>query len=241
MSDENKIPYEEYGHEIAHGEWLQLMIHFYRGEMNRATIWRQRLDVTTNWAVAAIAAMLTIILGNTNIPHTAVALTVGLTFIMLHMEARRYLYYDIWRSRLRMIERGVIAPALWRESAQRELEHEGDWRRMLADDLRVAHFHMPYAEAFGRRLQRNYIWLLLLNYGAWVLKLSICPGPVTCPADLAAHAAIGSLPGSFVFLMVTLLIVLCAVLGRILTRHRHARGEAQPYRPSQDQDRWGIV
>lgn len=234
-------PYEQYSHEITHAEWVQLMIHFYRGEMNRATVWRQRLDVTTNWAVAATAAMLTFILGSSAMPHLAILLSVALVFIMLHIEARRYLYYDIWRSRLRMIERGVIAPALWRDSAERELEHETDWRRILAEDLHAAHFHMPYAEAFGRRLQRNYVWLLLLNYGAWLLKLSICPDMANCPADLARQAAVGALPGSAVILIGTLLMIFFVLLGPLLTRHRHARGEARPYEPGRDMERWGIV
>ena len=154
MSDADKLPYEQYGHEFTHAEWMQLMIHYYRGEMNRATIWRQRLDVTTNWAVAASAAMMTFILGSAAVPHTAIVLPIALVFIMLHIEARRYLYYDLWRSRLRMLERGLIAPALWREVAQREIEREADWRRLLAEDMHRARFHMPYSEAFGRRLEK---------------------------------------------------------------------------------------
>jgi uncharacterized membrane protein len=236
-----QVPYEHYGRDISHSEWMQLMIHFYRGEMNRATVWRQRLDVTTNWAVAATAAMLTFILGSPVMPHASILLSVALVFIMLHMEARRYLYYDIWRSRLRMIERGVIAPALWRDAAQRELEHEPDWRRLLAEDLHEAHFHMPYAEAFGRRLQRNYVWLLLLNYGAWMLKLAICPDVARCPADVFAHAGVGGVPGAVVVLAATVLMMLFVLLGPILTHRRHARGEAHPYEAGRDTERWGIV
>jgi uncharacterized membrane protein len=239
MSDQ--APYEHYGNEISHTEWIQLMIHFYRGEMNRATMWRQRLDVTTNWAVAATAAMLTFILGNPAMPHPSILLPVALIFIMLHIEARRYLYYDIWRSRLRMIERGVIGPALWKSAAQRELDHEPEWRRILAEDLREAHFHMPYAEAFGRRLQRNYVWLLLLNYGAWMLKLCICPGVAHCTSQLFTQAAVGPVRGEVVVLVATAGMVFFIALGPWLTRHRHARGEARRYEPGRDMDRWGVV
>jgi len=241
MSEPADLPYEQYGHEFTHAEWMQLMIHYYRGEMNRATIWRQRLDVTTNWAVAASAAMLTFILDSAVMPHVAVLLPVAIIFIMLHIESRRYLYYDLWRSRLRMLERGLIAPALWREVAQREIEHEADWRRMLAEDMHRAHFHMPYAEAFGRRLQRNYIWLLLLSYGAWLLKLAICPQAALCLNDVIHRAAIGPAPGMAVMIGATALLLFCFLLGPLLTRHRHARGEARPYQPGAGADRWGIV
>ncbi|MCE5237521.1 DUF2270 domain-containing protein [bacterium] len=241
MSDPRELPYEQYGHEFTHAEWMQLMIHYYRGEMNRATVWRQRLDVTTNWAVGATAAMLTVILGSREMPHVAIVLPAAIVVIMLHIEARRYLYYDLWRSRLRMLERGLIAPALWREVAQREIEHEVDWRRKLAEDMHRARFHMPYSEAFGRRLQRNYTWLFLLNYGAWLLKLAICPQTALCAGDLVRHAALGPVPGTVVLIGATLLLIVCFALGPILTRHRHARGEALPYVSEQDTERWGIV
>lgn len=237
----NPLPYEQYGHEFTHPEWMQLMIHYYRGEMTRATVWRQRLDVTTNWAVAATAGILTFILGNRTVPDEALVLSVALSLIMLHIEARRYMYYDLWRARLRVLERGLIAPALWKDSAQRELEHESEWRRLLADDLHRARFHMPYYEAFGRRLRRNYIWLLLLNYLGWMLKLGIWPTPARNFADLASHAQTGIVPGGFVLLAGTVAMIVFVLLGWLLTRRRHARGEAEPYQADEHMERWGIV
>lgn len=242
MSDtDDPLSYEQYGHEFTHAEWIQLMIHYYRGEMGRATVWRQRLDATTNWAVAATAAMLTFILGSAAVPDETILLSVALVLIMLHIEARRYLYYDIWRSRLRVLERGLIAPALWKDAARRELEHERDWRRLLAEDLHRARFHMPYSEAFGRRLRRNYIWLLCLDYFAWILKLGIWPSPAHSLGELLEHARIAGLPGVVVVASATGALVVFAVLGPLLTRRRHARGEACAYSSEEDGDRWGVV
>lgn len=238
---EPSLPYEQYGHEFSHAEWMQLMIHYYRGEMHRAMAWRQRLDVTTNWAVAATAGMLTFVLGSAAVPDEAILLSVALALIMLHIEARRYLYYDLWRSRLRVLERGLIAPALWRDEAQRELAHEPQWRQVLARDLHRARFHMPYSEAFGRRLRRNYIWLLLLNYLAWLLKLGIWPHPADSCSSLLAHARAGACPGSLVVAAVTTLLAITIGLSLFLTRRRHARGEAERYSPDGEADRWGIV
>jgi uncharacterized membrane protein len=39
-------------------EFVNLLSHYYRGEMGRMMSWRDRLDRTTNWAIAAVAAML---------------------------------------------------------------------------------------------------------------------------------------------------------------------------------------
>ena len=36
------------------------MAHFYRGEMNRLTVWRTRMDVTTNWAIIATIGLLSL-------------------------------------------------------------------------------------------------------------------------------------------------------------------------------------
>jgi len=35
-------------------------------------------------------------------------------------------------------------------------------------------------------------------------------------------------------------LIVLALLSCFLTRHRHATGEAQPYRPS-ERERWGLV
>jgi uncharacterized membrane protein len=238
--DKRPIPYEEYCHDISHSEWTQLMIHFYRGEMTRATTWRQRLDTTTNWAIAATAAIITFTLGNASAPPETFLLAVALTFIMLHIEARRYMYYDIWRSRLRMIERGFIAPALWRETTSTELENEDHWRRLLAQDLQAAHFHMPRYEAWGRRLRRNYIWLFLLIYGAWLLKLEVWPTTAHSFSQLVSHAGAMHLPGWIVMLLATLAMGLLLVLGVVTTHRRHARGEARAYDAARDGERWGL-
>lgn len=100
---------------------------------------------------------------------------------------------------------------------------------------------MPYTEALGRRLQRNYIWLLLVNYGAWLLKLETWPQKATSLADFVAHATAWGLPGTLVLLLITLALILAVVFSRLTTRHRHARGEALPFRHAPDQDRWGVV
>src|SRR5205807_9546387 len=33
--------------------YVNAMSHFYRGELGRIMVWRQRLDITTNWAITS--------------------------------------------------------------------------------------------------------------------------------------------------------------------------------------------
>ena len=40
--------------------YVNAMSHFYRGEMGRIMVWRQRLDITTNWAITSSTAIITI-------------------------------------------------------------------------------------------------------------------------------------------------------------------------------------
>jgi uncharacterized membrane protein len=37
-------------------EFVNLMAHYYRGEMGRMTSWRDRVDRTSNWAITVVAA-----------------------------------------------------------------------------------------------------------------------------------------------------------------------------------------
>ena len=43
---------------LTRQEYINVMVHFYRGEIHRSTVWRQRLDATTNWAVLTTAGIL---------------------------------------------------------------------------------------------------------------------------------------------------------------------------------------
>jgi uncharacterized membrane protein len=47
------------GYRISPSEFNAAMVHFYRGEIYRSQVWRQRLDHTTNWAVLTTGAALT--------------------------------------------------------------------------------------------------------------------------------------------------------------------------------------
>src|ERR1700688_2469007 len=78
---------------------LGMLAHLYRGEMYRSKIWRSRLDATTNWAVATTGIALSVAFsspGNSPLPLVLVAL---MSLVFLSIEARRYRYFDIWRTR----------------------------------------------------------------------------------------------------------------------------------------------
>jgi hypothetical protein len=78
------------GYRLKANEFNQAMIHFFRSQVARADVWRQRLDMTTNWAVlttgATISVAFTRELGN----HSVIILDALLVTLFLFIEARRY-------------------------------------------------------------------------------------------------------------------------------------------------------
>lgn len=73
------------------------LAHYYRGEVHRMNTWRQRLDVTTNWAIITSAGFLSFGFGNKEITHFVIVLATIIVTCFLFIEARRYKYYDLWR------------------------------------------------------------------------------------------------------------------------------------------------
>ena len=87
---------------------------------------------------------------------------------MLVIESRRYRFFDVYRARVRRLERSYYAQVF---SPAADM-NEDDWARVLAEDLRRPMFRMSQGQAFARRLRRNYIWMFLILLLAWLLKIS---------------------------------------------------------------------
>ena len=72
---------------------------------------------------------------------------------------------------------------------------DGKWNTLLADDYARPHFHISYVRSIGRRLRKNYAYILAVQALAYFGKLAIHPRSVTSVAELFDRAAIGPLPG----------------------------------------------
>ena len=158
---------------MSHSEFNTAMIHFYRGEVQRSNTWRNRLDTTTNWAVLTAGATLSFVFSSATNPHFVIPINSILVAIFLLMEARRYRYYEIWSSRVRVIETGYFAQML----APEGVPPDEAWAEHLAADLITPHFTITEWEAVGRRLRRNYLWIFALLALSWNLKVYLHPLP----------------------------------------------------------------
>ncbi len=181
------------GYELEPAQFATAMAHLYRGEVNRATTWRTRLDATTNWAVVTVAAALTFTFGSSQNPHFVLLLVLLLVLTFLNIEARRYRYYVLWSYRIHLMETDFFAAMLvppFRPSA--------DWADHLAASLLRPTFPIARWEAIGRRFQRNYIWLTSLLLLSWGIKLATHPVPTAEVGEVIARAAVGPVPGVWV-------------------------------------------
>ncbi|WP_227380752.1 DUF2270 domain-containing protein [Haladaptatus halobius] len=172
-----------------------VMAHFYRGEMDRVSTWRQRLDETTTWAVTVIAALLAYGFSTSGTP-TIILAGIVVTTIFLAIEARRYQDYDVFRARVRILQENLFANAL----DPSEGVEQRDWRRQLSEDFRDPTLRIPFSEAIARRLRRIYLWLLFLLLVAWLFRLTT----VAQGKTWIDNATIGVVPGSIILGLVAM-------------------------------------
>src|SRR5205814_5474656 len=209
---------------ISPAEFSTAMAHFYRGEVQRSNTWRTRLDNTTYWAVLTVGGALSFAFSSPNNPHFLIPIISILVSIFLIMEARRYRYYEIWASRVRVIETGYLAQMLAPDSVPRDQE----WASHLASDLLTPHFTISVWEAVGRRLRRNYIWLFALLALSWNLKVYLHPTPATNFDEFLVRATVGLVPGWMVFIVGFAFNATLFIFAVSTIRLREATGEVLP-------------
>ena len=184
--------------------------HLYRGEMSRLTVWRQRLDVTSNWAIVLATGLATFTLGHPDVPHYTLLLGLALFSFSLLIEGRRYrhLHHSKWR--VYLLEFGFFAEHLSPSEGGKAIP---DWRRLLAADLRRTHFLISVFTAVRVRLRRNYLLLLLFITAVWIIKLIIHPARPQSIADFYSRLAIGGfIPPWFVAATAVAFVVTAVVL-----------------------------
>jgi len=193
---------------LSRGEFINAMVHLYRGELGEATAWRGRIDTTSHWAIILSATALTFVFADPAGGHHVVIpiISVFCTFLLL-MEARRYQFFDIWRSRARIIEMNFYRPLL-----EKTQPTHVDWAERLSADLAWPRFHMPWWEAAGRRLRRNYQGIYLIQLGSWLVALMSHPTPTTSWAEIVARAGVEPVPGAWLIAAMAVFYAGLAVL-----------------------------
>ena len=111
--------------------------------------------------------MLSISLSNPTAHHGVILFAELIVLLLLFIESRRYRFFDVYRNRVRKMERNYFACVF-----DRAAECDDTWLQCLSGDLRSPTFPIGRLDAFARRLRRNYIWMSLLLLAAWSLKVT---------------------------------------------------------------------
>jgi len=157
MSHETQPPLPPV-HEFSAAE-IGALAHLYRGEVYRSTVWRTRLDSTTNWAVVTTGIALSVTYSSAEASPLPMVLVGLLVSVFLLYEARRYRYFNVWRARARLLETDFYAPMIRGEG----LLLGSGWTEMLAKDYREPRYHISFTRAIGRRLRRTYAWIFVIQ------------------------------------------------------------------------------
>jgi uncharacterized membrane protein len=211
------------GYKLRSSEFTTAMVHFFRAEVSRANVWRQRLDATTNWAVLTTGAAISFSFGQPTGNHALIILNILLVTLFLFIEARRYRYYELWSTRVRLMETDFFAAML-----VPPFRPDPDWAESLAESLLQPHFPISLWEALGRRLRRNYLAIYLILGMSWLAKLWLHPQGTANLAEIVRRAEIWLIPGWIVFLF-WLILTLTLILLAVITATLHeASGEVLP-------------
>lgn len=170
------------------------LAHLYRGEVYRSTIWRTRLDTSTNWAVVTLGVALSISFAAPSASPIPLLLVGVLIFLFMWLEARRYRYFNVWRARARWLEMHFYVPML--DGTHGYMDR--DWQTELANDYLHPEYHVRMITALGRRIRRSYIWILLIQTLAFGAKITVHPTPAENFSEVLERATIGPVSGQAV-------------------------------------------
>lgn len=210
------------GYRLRSSEFTTAMVHYFRAEVQRANVWRSRLDTTTNWAVVATGAALTIAFSPSGF-HGVILLNILMVTMFLTIEARRYRYYELWSARVRLLETDFFAAML-----VPPFQPSPDWAESLAEALLHPQFPISNWEAIGRRLRRNYFYIYIVLIIAWLAKVALLPNTVKSWQELTSRAAVGGIPGESIILFVIIFIGLITLIGILTIGLHQATGEVLP-------------
>lgn len=211
------------GYHLKTSEFVTAMVHFFRAEVNRANVWRQRLDTTTNWAVVATGATLSIAFGQSSVHHSIILLNTLLVLWFLFIEARRYRYYELWSYRVRLMETDFYAAML-----VPPFQPSPEWAENLAENLLNPSFPISLQEAFGRRLRRNYFWIFLILYASWVAKIWLFPEAPKSVEEFMSRASVGPVSGEIMIALGLAFYAFLAIFAIATVTMTRSTGEVLP-------------
>jgi len=153
-------------HDMKPSEYATGLIHLYRAEMQRLTVYRTRLDMTTNWCVTTVAGLTVLTLGNSSIAHWFHFMILFFVLIFLILEARRYSFYRVSRFRVRMLEKGFYGRVMTGKGYA--LDH---WDTLMWSSYNHPQVDITLLRSMIVRFRRIYVYILAGILLSWTAKV----------------------------------------------------------------------
>lgn len=185
-----------------------VLVHLYRGEVQRVNTWRNRLDRTPYWSMVMVAGMITWSYSSPNRHPALILLTIPITSAILTLEANRYQIHEVWRSRLRLLEENFLANMLDPETTLPRTE----WMKVLSNDLREPEHKVALWAALAVRLRRVYLWIFSTIILSWFMKITIHPTQAESLTMALERGRIGFLPGPYVAIFLIFFLASLTIL-----------------------------
>jgi uncharacterized membrane protein len=147
-------------------KYLQVVAHFYRGEMNRLTVYRTRLDNTFQYSILLTSALLVFNLQHSTLQYFPL-LILFLNFLFCFVETRRYRYFLIIQNRVCIMEKGFLCHQVLNK------ENDLNWKTELVNIFSNVNFTKSFFTCFCIRYFRNYIWLIDFIILVWGSLITI--------------------------------------------------------------------
>src|SRR5581483_3825940 len=106
---------------------------------------------------------------------------------------------------------------------------QGEWKKLVCEDLILPSFKISAFEAVGRRLKRNYVFIFILIMTAWITKIFL-HGPAAMDNFSSFYHAlrVGHIPS---WLVASVFIAtLAAVIGISIYVSKETAGEISEFR-----------
>src|SRR5437764_2849789 len=162
---------------------ITALSHLYRGEVYRSTVWRTRLDATTNWAVVTTGLALSLTYSSETASPLPLVLVGLLVAVFLLIEGRRYRFFDFFRIRAHILEVYFFGPILRGQG----VGVDNGWHATLYQDYIAPTLHLTCLEAVGRPLRHNYGWIFFIQVTSYGGKLLIHPTLIDSLGEIFAR------------------------------------------------------
>ncbi len=207
------------------GNIQTFMIHLYRSETGREMALRSRLDVTISGAVVVTSGLVSFAFTSPDASHIILLGNGLLLTVFLLIEARRFQIYEMIKQRVRKMEQHYIAPLINQIALEpQEMQYRPYVDSALVDNLLYSKAPITHFQAIVWRLRSIYIFLFGVVYFVWIQKVLIDRIDQPILEYINQGAAVGTVSGIVVFLVVTALMLFAVVLSLYVAHHDHDLG-----------------